>query len=345
MSTVDLDRQQIERRDFPIVRRGYDPASVDTHLRALAAEIEELASRASSGGAGESLAAVAGSQVQGILEAAQATAETIEREAAADAQRLRAAATEDARRTREEAIAKAQGHVVAVSEATDALLARVGSMDSETQTLIESLRSGATRLAGDLTTVEMNMESLYDAASGRGGVAAVSQAQPEQVQSEPVTIGPYAPPPASQQAAATLQQAANSQQATPQQVAAAQQTAAAQPATPVQESPVYEQPAQQPPVAETVPVPSPATEDAYVEGEPGAQSEQPWEPPSAFAEDEIDEGEEPLGAEQPGDDLDGPRLVALNGDSREATGRYLEENFEMADRERLLDEVYAAIEG
>ncbi len=48
-------------------------------------------------------------------------------------------------------------------------------------------------------------------------------------------------------------------------------------------------------------------------------------------------------------DLDGARLVALNmalnGDSREDTGRYLEENFAVPDRERLLDEVYAAIEG
>ncbi len=27
MSAVELDRQGIERRDFPIVRRGYDPAA------------------------------------------------------------------------------------------------------------------------------------------------------------------------------------------------------------------------------------------------------------------------------------------------------------------------------
>jgi hypothetical protein len=37
--------------------------------------------------------------------------------------------------------------------------------------------------------------------------------------------------------------------------------------------------------------------------------------------------------------------MALNGDSREAADRYLAENFNVADRERLLDEVYAAIEG
>jgi hypothetical protein len=47
-------------------------------------------------------------------------------------------------------------------------------------------------------------------------------------------------------------------------------------------------------------------------------------------------------------DLDGARLVALNmalnGEPREQTERYLQENFELADRAKLLDEVYAAIE-
>ena len=37
--------------------------------------------------------------------------------------------------------------------------------------------------------------------------------------------------------------------------------------------------------------------------------------------------------------------MALNGEPREATDRYLAENFQLADRPKLLDEVYAAIEG
>ena len=48
-------------------------------------------------------------------------------------------------------------------------------------------------------------------------------------------------------------------------------------------------------------------------------------------------------------DLDGARLIALNmalnGESREDTDRYLAENFQLADRGKLIDEVYAAIEG
>jgi len=91
MSAVELDRQGIERRDFPIARRGYDPASVDAHLRALAAEVEELQREASSRG-GESLASSAATQVQGILEAAQATAEAIEHQAAEQAHQVREAA-------------------------------------------------------------------------------------------------------------------------------------------------------------------------------------------------------------------------------------------------------------
>ena len=47
-------------------------------------------------------------------------------------------------------------------------------------------------------------------------------------------------------------------------------------------------------------------------------------------------------------DLDGARLIALNmalnGESREEAERYLAENFELADRGKLIDEVYAAIE-
>ena len=50
-----------------------------------------------------------------------------------------------------------------------------------------------------------------------------------------------------------------------------------------------------------------------------------------------------------GVDLDGARLIALNmalnGESRTDTERYLAENFELPDRLKLIDEVYAAIEG
>ncbi len=50
-----------------------------------------------------------------------------------------------------------------------------------------------------------------------------------------------------------------------------------------------------------------------------------------------------------GDDAEGARLIALNmalnGTPREETDRYLAENFELSARGKLLDEVYASVEG
>jgi hypothetical protein len=53
--------------------------------------------------------------------------------------------------------------------------------------------------------------------------------------------------------------------------------------------------------------------------------------------------------EPAGEDSEGARLIALNmalnGEPREDTDKYLEENFDLADRAALLDEVYASIDG
>ena len=55
-------------------------------------------------------------------------------------------------------------------------------------------------------------------------------------------------------------------------------------------------------------------------------------------------------AEAPaGDEGESARLIALNmalnGESREATDKYLAENFDLGDRAALLDEVYASVGG
>jgi DivIVA domain-containing protein len=327
MDAVELDRQGIERRDFPIVRRGYDPASVDAHLRALSAEVEELRREAEHRGQ-ESLASVAGTQVQGILEAAQATAETIEREAAQDAGRVRAAADADARRTREEAIARARGYVAAVSQATEVLLARVGSIDGETRTLVESLRAGAGRLAGDLTTVEAEMEALYDAAAGRAASDGDSGGEaggpiPGAAGGEaPGTAGGGARGTAGGEAVEETDPASNGVSQIPSALAPAEAFVGSH------VEPEVESAAQ-----------------SYMDAatEPGPLTE---EPP---AREELPFADKAPSGPAPGGDLDGARLVALNmalnGDSRQDTGRYLAENFQIAEPERLLDEVYAVIEG
>jgi hypothetical protein len=310
MSAVELDRQGIERRDFPIVRRGYDPASVDTHLRALAAEVDELQREASSRG-GESLASSAATQVQGILEAAQATAEAIEHQAAEQAHQVRESADADARRTREEAVARAREHVAAVSHATEALLGHVGSLDGETRALVDSLRSGAGRLANDLSAVEGEMEALYDAASGRAATQSLGEPSATAAYSDADDPIPASAPEAHNEPfVETLAESHAGMQG------------------------------------------DPYTEAPDARAYPDERVEVPAAPPSEPALDDqpLFSGSAAVSEPAPvNGDLDGARLVALNmalnGDSREDTGRYLEENFAVPDRERLLDEVYAAIEG
>jgi hypothetical protein len=61
------------------------------------------------------------------------------------------------------------------------------------------------------------------------------------------------------------------------------------------------------------------------------------------------EQEAPAAAPEANGDLDGARLVALNmalsGEPRAATERYLAEHFRLRDHAKLIDEVYAAVEG
>jgi DivIVA domain-containing protein len=295
---VELDPQSIERRDFPIARRGYEPASVDAHLRAIAAEVAQLRESAQHGAA-ESLASSAGSQVQGILSAAEATAAEIVRQAEAIAEQTRADADADAGRTRADAIARAEAHVAAVSSAASTLLGRVESLDGEVDALVGSVRAGAGRLSGDLAALEASMASLYDASSGRAPAEPAAD-MPAQQPAEPIHPSPE---PAAASAPAATQ--------TPPQAVPAQ--------------PPLPAPA---PQAQARPVPSVPAPPPVPEQEPagGTQEQKPG-----------------------GADLDGARLIALNmalnGDSREVTSRYLAEHFQLADRQRLIDEVYAAIEG
>jgi DivIVA domain-containing protein len=289
MAAVELDRQAIEKRDFPIGRRGYDPASVDAHLRALAAEVEELQRAIAGRGAESSLASTASTQVQSILEAAETTAAEIERQALQEARETREVAGRDAEQTRDEAIKQARRHVAAVSQATSILLQRVESMDGEVGALVEALRAGASRLANDLTAVETNMGELYDVSAGRGTTAT------EQASS-----------PAPTQASASVGEAELDAPPEPLRAVPAESS-----------RPVHTA------VGATPPVPTTAAREPTVA-------------PAAVAA-------------AGGGDVDGARLIALNmalnGESRAQTDRYLAENFQLENRQQLLEEVYAAIEG
>jgi DivIVA domain-containing protein len=116
-----MDRDAIERRDFPIGRRGYDQAAVDEHLRRVADQLEALRER-------PGVAAGTSDQVRVILEAA----ETGAAELRADAGR------------------QAREHVARVQEAAGGMLARLDELERELGNLLEALRRSGERLTEGL---------------------------------------------------------------------------------------------------------------------------------------------------------------------------------------------------
>ena len=159
-----LDRQSIEKKDFPIARRGYDPDAVDAHLRGLADQIEALARSARP--PSESLAAAASEQVRSIVEAAEAAAADIQRQAGDEA----------------------RGYVGKVAESTSGMLERIAAMEHELVALMESLRTGSSRLNADLQLLERDLGSVENAvvprprsepeSAGSGAVAEGADASP-----------------------------------------------------------------------------------------------------------------------------------------------------------------------
>ena len=271
---MEFDRQAIERRDFPIGRRGYDPAAVDAHLRALAAEFEEL-QRAAVDRRRRHLARLDRRHPGAEHPRRRPRRPPRKSSATRSTPRARCAkrptATPSA--TREEAVEKARAHVAAVAQVAAALLERVGSMDGEVNALVESLRAGAGRLAADLAAVETAWASSTT------------------------------PPPD-----AALRRAGAPRRGFDTQLDAALASAAGGDSRP-------------------------------------RRPQRPRAAPPSRPTSRRRRGARAAGAAGAGD-LDGARLIALNmalnGESRADTERYLAENFQLADRLKLVDEVYAA---
>jgi DivIVA domain-containing protein len=118
-----VDRDAIERRDFPVGRRGYDQAAVDEHLRRVADEMERLHGRPRAAPPSP-LSAGTSEQVRLILEAAEASAAELR----ADAGR------------------QAADHVARVQRAASGLLDRLDQLERELGTLLDALRAGGERL-------------------------------------------------------------------------------------------------------------------------------------------------------------------------------------------------------
>lgn len=293
-----LDRQTIEKKDFPIGRRGYEPEAVDAHLATIAEEVDTLRRQAGRR-SGESLAHAASVQVQAIVEAAESSAEEIERAAEQEASAIRREAQETADRARQDALERSQEHVGKVGEATGLMLQRVDAMESELGALVESLRTGTNRLNADLSLLEGNMGEL-NVAAGR---------EPEEAQ---VAAAVPAPGPGMIEL---------------DEPEAGELDAGGVPAPPVAPD--------QPAGKRDLFAPRRGREALIDDPQPAATAPAPAQP----VDEDLDVDE----------DVEGARLIALNmalnGQSREETDRYLAENFDLSDRGTLLDEVYASVEG
>src|SRR5436853_7528314 len=101
-----MDREAVERHDFPVGRRGYDQGGVDGHLRQVADELESSGTRAASAPARAPLSAGTSEQVRVILEAAERSAGEL----------------------REDAGRQAAAHVARVEDAAGGMLSRIDDL-------------------------------------------------------------------------------------------------------------------------------------------------------------------------------------------------------------------------
>jgi DivIVA domain-containing protein len=306
---VALDRQRIERKDFPIGRRGYDPDAVDAHLTGLADEVDEL--KRSSRRRSESLAAAASEQVRAIVEAAETSAAEIQRQAEEEARDIRAEASNEAQTTREQATSQAREYVGNVSESTSSMLERLDAMQTELNALFESLRTGSNRLNADLQLLETNLEEVRDAVAPRPR---------------------FEPEPAG---------AAHSISATP---AGGRRAAVSAAGAPTLASATLPSDAEA--EAQAAP-PEPAPEEPAEEPRPELEPDRGARP-HGDALAESGSGGARGEAEGGGNgDAESARLVALNmamdQKPREETERYLAENFTLSDLRGLVEEVYSSL--
>ena len=163
-----MDRDAIERRDFPVGRRGYDQAAVDAHLRQVADELDALKARPAASAPPSPLSAGTSEQVRLILEAAEAGAADLR----ADAGR------------------KAGDHVARVEQAAGGMLGRLDELERELGTLLEALRLSGERLTEGLARLHEQV--------GDVGAAAEPPAETPPAPDQPPAAEPAAEPPPSQ---------------------------------------------------------------------------------------------------------------------------------------------------
>jgi DivIVA domain-containing protein len=145
-----VDRDDIERRDFPPARKGYDPAAVDEHLRRVADEFDLVGREAAGNPRPPSLSEGASERVRAILEAAEASAQQLRDDAGRDA----------------------SGHVERVEGAARGMLDKLERLQSELDRLLAGLKSTAETLSGGLQELSREVGTV------RGPEAAAAAPEP-----------------------------------------------------------------------------------------------------------------------------------------------------------------------
>jgi len=138
-----VDRDDIERHDFPVGRRGYDQVAVDEHLRRVADEIDSLRATPGSRPAPTPLSAGTSEQVRAILEAAETGAAEL----------------------RAEAGREAGEHVARVEEAAGGMLSKLDQLESELKTLLEALRRSGEQLNDGLARLQEQVSDFGETES------------------------------------------------------------------------------------------------------------------------------------------------------------------------------------
>jgi len=344
---LELDRNAIERRDFAQARRGYDPDEVDAHLAQVAAAYEQLNARPTPAAA--TMAGAAADQVRTIVEAAERTAQEIQAGAQTEADRAtsdakrqadeeRARARAEVEESREQAESAAEGHVASVRDATAELRARAESMQSDLNGMVEKLRESIDAIVDSARSNASSLENELQAyqqshAPATPEPAAVPEPtppvpEPEVIQTEEPPVPDAEPDAGEEEALEAVAEPATAydEELLDEPVAEAGEEPIAEPEL------TLEEPAM-PPDPESEPL----VRGPVISQEPEPEPEPAPEPAAAPA------------AGGGGDGAEGARLIALNmalnGTPREETSRYLEENFDLENRETILDDVYSRVGG
>jgi DivIVA domain-containing protein len=163
-----VDRDAIQRRDFPVGRRGYDAAAVDAHLRAVADELESLRERPPA--PARELSAGTAEQVRKILEAAERSATEL----------------------RDEAAKEAGDHVERVEIAAGRMLGKLDGLQRQLDALLDGLKRSGAMLEDGLARLREDVGAVASDASPPPPPAPPGPPEPDAVP-EPVVIPAVAP--------------------------------------------------------------------------------------------------------------------------------------------------------